>query len=373
MSASSVWSASAVAAIAGLPAPTAPSIGPATAKPLIPGVDLWDHWPVQTRDGRIAAVGGGALYMFLSAPAGADPDHRHGMARIRAMHETSTGWRDLGLLLPDGHSPGSREWAGSAMLSDDQATLTLYFTAVGRRGEPVPSFDQRIFETSAELRAAAGSIEFGPWSPPIECVAADGVTYTRDMAGGGAIGTIKAFRDPSYFHDPADGGEYLLFTGSLAASASDWNGAIGLAGRTPEGKWAPRPPLITADGVNNELERPHVIVRDAIYYLFWSTQRKVFAAGGPSGPTGLYGMAADHLAGPWRPLNGTGLVVANPDAAPAQAFSWLVRPDLNVLSFVDLPGLSRPPRDAAEARAHFGGTPAPLVRIGLDGDRSWIE
>ena len=35
------------------------------------------------------------------------------------------------------------------------------------------------------------------------------------------------------------------------------------------------------------------------------------------------------------PLNGTGLVFANPDTAPKQAYSWLVLPDLQVTSFID--------------------------------------
>lgn len=373
MTSASAWTASAVAAIAGRPTPAAPPIDPAEVEPLIPGVDLWDLWPVQTRDGRIAPVAGGALHMLLSAPAGADPEERHDVARIRLMHETAGGWRDLGPLLPDGHAPGSREWAGSAVLSDDGGTLTLYFTAAGRRGESTPSFEQRLFETHAELRVSGDAIGFGPWSPPVECVVADGEIYMRDMAGGGAIGTIKAFRDPGYFRDPADGREYLLFTGSLARSASDWNGAIGAARRDAGGAWRLLPPLTTADGLNNEMERPHMLVRDGCYYLFWSTQRKVFAPDGPAGPTGLYGMVADAPAGPWRPLNGTGLVLSNPAEAPHQAFSWLVRHDLRVMSFVDLPGLSRPPTDAAERRAHFGGTPAPLLRIGLEGYRSWLE
>lgn len=368
----SAWTASAVAAIAGQPTPATPLIDPADVEPFIPGVDLWDLWPVQTRDGRIAPVARGALYMLLSAPVGPDPETRHGVARIRLMHEVADGWRDLGPLLPDDHSPGSREWAGSAILSDDGAMLTLYFTAAGRRDEATPTFEQRLFETRAELRVSGDAIGIGPWSPPVECVVADGETYMRDMAGGGAIGTIKAFRDPGYFRDPADGSEYLVFTGSLAASTSDWNGAIGAARLEADGGWRLLPPLITADGINNELERPHIVVRDGCYYLFWSTQRKVFAPDGPSGPTGLYGMVADGIAGPWRPINGTALVLANPEAAPFQAFSWLVRPDLKVLSFIDLVGMTRLPRDAAEARAGFGGTPAPLVEIALEDDRSWI-
>ena len=190
------------------------------------------------------------------------------------------------------------------------------------------------------------------------------------MEGGGGIGTIKAFRDPAFFRDPADGRDYLLFAASLARSTSPWNGAVGIACRSNDGAWALLPPLVDANDLNNELERPHIVVRDGSYYLFWSTQRKVFADGGPSGPNGLYGMVADRLAGPWRPINGTGLVLANPPKAPYQAFSWLVLADLRVLSFVDLIGLDRPPHDAAEARAHFGGTPAPIVSLHLNGDRA---
>ena len=366
------WSAAMVAAIAEQPDAQAPVIDPAWVKPVLPGMDLWDLWPIQTPDGATATVDGGALFLVLSAPIMGDPEKRHAHARIRLMHHGIAGWRDLGVLLPDGHTPGSREWAGSAVL-DENGQLTVYFTAAGRRGEPVITFAQRVYETNCRLTIDKRRIELTQWSAPRECFAPDGIVYTREMTGGGLIGTIKAFRDPGYFRDPADAREYLLFTGSLAASASPWNGAIGLARRDADRKWAPLPPLITADGVNNELERPHMLVRDGLYYVFWSTQRKVFAANGPSGPTGLYGMAADRIEGPWRPLNETGLVLANPAAAPFQAFSWLVMADLGIVSFTDIVGLDRAPQDAAEARAHFGGTPAPKLQLAVKGDRAWID
>jgi levansucrase len=322
------------------------------------------------RDGRVARIAGGELIMFLSAPSNGDPDSRHAIARIRLVHRKSAGWRDLGLLLPEGHAPGSREWAGSAVLSDDGVTLTLHFTAAGRRGEQTLSFEQRMFETHAVLSVVDRQISLGEWSAPVETAIADDRHYMRDMAGGGAIGTIKAFRDPAWFRDPADGQAYLLFTASLAGSASPWNGAIGIAHDDGADGWTLLPPLIDADGINNELERPHIVMHDGRYHLFWSTQAKVFADGGPCGPNGLYGMVANTLAGPWRPLNGTGLVLANPVEAPFQAYSLLVLSDLRVLSFADIVGLDRPPRDAAEARAHFGGTPAPALRIIIDGDRT---
>jgi len=265
--------------------------------------------------------------------------------------------------------PGSREWAGSAIVSPAHDALTLYFTAAGHHGEAALSFDQRLFETSAPLSVTGGVPVIGAWAAPLESLAADGVVYTSDMAGGGAIGTIKAFRDPAWFRDPADGEDHLLFTASLAGSRSPWNGAIGIAHRR-EGRWELGTPLISADGVNNELERPHIVVHAGRYYCFWSTQQKVFAADGPAGPNGLYGMVAERLTGPWRPLNGTGLVCANPIDAPIQAYSWLVLDDLSILSFIDRPGLRAEPCDAQLARRHFAGTPASIARLALDGDQA---
>lgn len=348
----------------------APVIGP--PRRLIADVDLWDYWPVQDQEGNMVQIAGGAVFMLLSAPVLADPDARHAIARLRLMQRFGETWRDLGLMFDEGFSPGSREWSGSAIVSADRKEVTLYYTVAGRRGETEVSFEQRLFETRSAITVDGDRIVFSAWSPPTQMLAPDGVHYLRDMAGGGAVGTIKAFRDPAYFRDPSDGAEYILFAASLARSSSPWNGAVGLARRTPDGRWAALAPLVEAEGLNNELERPHIVVRDGRYYLFWSTQTKVFAQGGPLGPNGLYGMVADQFSGPWRPLNGTGLVFANPPAAPFQAYSWLVLPDLCVQSFADLVGLSTPPRDPQTARAHFGGSPAPELRIALEDDRAWL-
>ena len=73
-------------------------------------------------------------------------------------------------------------------------------------------------------------------------------------------------------------------------------------------------------------------------------------------------MVADSMAGaPCRPLNGTGLVLANPSDRPQQTYSWYVDASLTVCSFVDvLPG------------SGFGGVPAPLLRLTLDGTRAHL-
>jgi levansucrase len=384
----------------------APVITPAMIAPLVAGLDIWDHWPVQALDGSIARIAGGVLVIALSAPAVGAPDDRHAQARLRLFHHAAGIWHDLGDLLPNGFSPGSREWAGSAVVDPAHRSLTLYFTAAGRRGETVIGFGQRLFETTAALDADGARPKL--WSPPVEAVVPDGVDYETRLAGGGAIGTTKAFRDPSFWRDPRDGNDYLLFAASRAGAASAWNGVIGIARRTGVtddarrtgvtdaarrtgvtdgareagvtdgarrtggahrgGGWALCPPLVDATGLNNELERPHIVVIRERIYLFWSTQAKVFADAGPRGPNGLYGVVADAIDAPWRPINGSCLVLRNPDNAPFQAYSWQVFPDGSVWSFADMIGLASPPRDAAEARRHFGGAPAPRLHLRFDGD-----
>ncbi|WP_232475964.1 glycoside hydrolase family 68 protein [Flavisphingomonas formosensis] len=363
------WTPAHVAAIGDAAGARVPPI--AACDPVLPGIDLWDHWPVIDRDGRTVQFDGGPLVIALSAPVLPDPDARHAVARLRLMQKGEHGWRDFGHLLPDGFDPGSREWAGTAVLEADGRTLSLYYTSAGVRGESEPSFLQRLLLTRGTLTIDDDGARVEDWSMPIDLATPDDEFYQADMAGGGIVGTIKAFRDPFPVVDGDSGTEYVLFAASKPGSSSKWNGLIGVA-RLAEGKCTLLPPLVDADGVNNELERPHIVRHAGRFYLFWSTQAKVFAEGTPKGPNGLYGLVSDHLLGPWRPLNATGLVLANPMEAPFQAYSWLVLDDLTVWSFADLVGLAEAPRDLAEARRAFAGTPAPVIQLAIEGDVSRI-
>jgi levansucrase len=361
-----IWTAAHVAAIAD----TAPSYTPliTAADSIIPDLDIWDMWPLTTRAGATVDIAGGILWFALSAPPLPNPEDRHGLARIRLLHQQGEKWTDLGNALPDGFSPGSREWSGSAIL-DAPHFVTLFFTAAGRRGERQLTFEQRLFQTTGTLNAAQTAIT--AWSPPVESVASDDDIYVLANQAEGAPGKIKAFRDPGYFQDPADGRCYLLFAASLKRSGNAANGAIGIARAAGPQRWQLLPPLLHADGVTNELERPHIVVRDGHYYLFWSTLHAVFADHGPAGPTGLYGMVAPALFGPYTPLNGTGLVAANPPAEPEQTYSWLVLGDLRVASFVDDWAGSAP--DLQRPRRQFGGVPAPFFSLDVAAGKAWIR
>jgi levansucrase len=373
----SVWTAAHVSAIAAGDGAAIPLITADQVQTILPGTDLWDMWPVQLADGTVASFDGATLWMILSAPTFDNPDDRHAVARIRLVRQQGDVWRDCGNAMPDGFSPGSREWAGSAAFDPVSNKLTLYFTAAGRRGEAKSTVEQRLFQTSGELTVDGnGAAQVNNWSPPQESFTSDDHHYVRVDQAEGELGLIKAFRDPAFFRDPADGASYLLFTGSLKQSTHAFNGAIGIARAINADctLWTLLPPIVEADSLNNELERPHVIARGDLYYLFWSTQRRVFAPEGPAGPTGLYGMVAPSLFGPYRPINDTGLVAANPEAEPLQAYSWLVLDTLEVVSFVDHWGLGgRRLEDHPELRrTQFGGTPAPRFKLALDGDSAHI-
>ncbi|KQR87614.1 glycoside hydrolase family 68 protein [Sphingomonas sp. Leaf343] len=361
------WSAAAIAGIRDQADAALPVIGAADVAPVVPDHDVWDMWPIADADGRTVFVDGRSFWFFLATPRFADPDQRHDAARIRLTSHGADGWRDHGDTFAEGFTPGSREWSGSAVLAADGETLTMYFTASGRRGEP-RSFEQRLFESTGRFVAAAAQTE--GWSPPVESVATDRVTYAAADQTEAVDDRIKGFRDPGYFRDPADGAEYLLFVGSAGWLDDVHDGVIGAARREGD-RWVLTPPLVEAIGTNSELERPHIVVVDGRYYLFWSTQAKRFAPDtAAAGITGLYAMVADRIGGPWRPVNGTGLVAGNPAAEPFQAYCWWVTGELDVISFVDFWGLEgRSPDTPDLRRRHFGGTAAPWFRLAIDGDR----
>ncbi|MDQ3874038.1 MAG: glycoside hydrolase family 68 protein [Actinomycetota bacterium] len=370
------WTRKHLARLVERAATTAPLIHASDVVRILPAYDVWDLWPVRELDGAVSLTADGELWIALSAPATGAPDARHDVTRLRLLAKRDGRWTHMGPVFPDGASPGSREWAGSTVHRD--GSVTVFYTAAGRRGEERRTFVQRIAQATGRLVIEGTRIELTDWSHHRESVQADGVVYLRAEEEYGEPGFIKAFRDPFFFRDPASDRDYLLFTGSLASAETNFNGAIGIAeaGDDRWSRWSLLPPLLHAHGVNNELERPHVVVREGRYYLLFSTQRRTFHPD-VTGPTGLYGFVGPSLLGPYEAINESGLVLQNPPEEPFQAYSWLVLNDLRVVSFVDFHSLrGRRPGDLAserEARSAFGGTIAPVLQLAFDGTRAWIE
>ncbi len=343
-----------------------PEITAAQSVPMTPELDVWDSWPLSDPDGTPVTWRNGELWFALAVERSSDPESRHDLARIHHFHRKGDYFEHLGATLPEGSGRGARQWSGSALYEDGK--VTLYFTAAGYAKDTHVTFHQRIFMTSTVLSDVD---VFGGWSDPVELFVADGEVYQPANQEDGIAGKIKAFRDPSHYRDES-GEDYILFTGSCASEPGTHNGLIGLAKADAEGAYRLLPPIITATGTSNELERPHIVKKDGRLYMFWSTQRGVFDPG-ISAPTGMYGATATSIEGPWELLNGHGLVAANPIDFPTQAYSWWVLPDLSVTSFVDYWG----PEDNSSSeletrRARFGGTFAPFFQIELDGTTTRI-
>ncbi|RVQ68811.1 glycoside hydrolase family 68 protein [Croceicoccus ponticola] len=356
------WTAADLATLAQRDFDRAPVLGQTDVVRIGSDLDVWDAWPLADNAGNPVSWRGGELWFALAAPALDDPEERHGKARIHTFHHVDGAFHHMGPTLPDGFSPGTREWSGSARIEGDE--VALYFTAAGARDEDRLSYRQRLFVT--RLHLGDGEEIFKGWSEPRELLAPGSGPYLAVEAAEGTIGEIKAFRDP-FPWDLPDGRKILLFTASSKADPGPFNGMVGMALAGEDGTYNAVDPLIDAVGTNNELERPHLVAANGRIYLFWSTQAKVFAPGCIA-PTGLYGAVADNIEGTWQLLNGDGLIFANPVNEPFQTYSWWVMPDLRVTSFVDYWGVDDPAAEAKpHGRAHFGGTFAPFLHLTLDG------
>lgn len=366
-----IWTSQHLDQLVEEPATTAPVIESPSLR-VLPGHDIWDPWPVQELDGSVTVVSGRELWMALSAPATGHPEQRHDHSRIRLFAKTGDNWRSLGLVFADGTSLGSREWSGCAVRRPD-GTVSIFYTAAGLRGQTRPTFHQRVIEARPRLTVDEGSIQLERRVEHREILRSDGDTYLPADEEEGGPGRIRAFRDPSWFRDPADGHEYLLVAASVPWH-DRFTGAVALAHATGEG-WQLLPPLVVAAGINHEIERPHLIVHRDQYYLFFSTSRRAFYPP-HAAPTGLYGFVAPTLNGPYEPLNGSGLVLQNPPAQPDQAYAWVVLADLGVVSFINYLSANdghHIDAQAAEARARFGGTVAPVLRIVLEGNKTALS
>lgn len=336
----------------------------------IPEIDasrwFWDFAPVVDGNNVAIAFGDAEIWLALSAPKGPDATARHFEARLSVLLLSAAGWRFVGELMPEGAHPGNREWAGMAVLEGDR--LRTYFTSAGVAGHGGRGYQQRLFESTARMVRDCDEPAFVDWSVATEFLAADEGPYLVADQSSGEPGFIRAFRDPFWFNHLNDG-PIVLFTATSSSTNSKFNGAIG-AGRFEASyqKWTHIEPLVLSCGVTTELERPHIVVIDDLFYLFWSTQSYTFASDCPA-PTGLYGAVSDRHDGGYRLLNESGLVLANPKKRPFQAYSWFVTHELRVQGFVDLPNVpqGRYTGCAPSASERFAGNAAPQLKLHVDG------
>lgn len=387
------------------------AITPDTAAPVIdfdaleetaPDLWVWDTWPLREQDGSIAVLPGGWRVIFsLTATRSVLPGKRHDIATIRYFYSRDgQDWIPGGRVFPEGEPLGSRQWAGSAFVDDGD--VYFFYTATGREGEAMLSYEQRMAFSQGQVFSNINGVIFGSWNEHVIILEPDGEFYqTQEQSG---EGIIYSFRDPWYYKDPETGCEYLLFEGNTAilstvrecepenigdgdfrsgnnvpGGAVQFNGNVGIALLNSDDytEWLLLPAILEAECVNQQLERPHIVYQNGRYYLFTVSHQFTFAPG-LDGPDGLYGFVANDLFGNYVPLNGGGLVIANPPSQPFQAYSWLVLPDFSVESFVNYFNLEGLPLDEIGNQTdefiynHFGGVLAPTLQLQVNGTQTDI-
>ena len=347
---------------------------------------VWDTWPLMNEKNEPVKYNGWNVIFSLVAPRDKttkniteDFNNRHGKARIGVwISRDAKSWQFNGLLFDGCHSLGEQEWAGCTVLNKDNE-ITVYYTAKYATNS-IPT------KVTGKIHSDGEGVFFTGFRDFIHLFEADGVWYQTYEQN-----EMYGFRDPWFFRDPKDGKAYLLFEGNVAGvrgshvvtqrdigknkehvpdGARFQTANIGIA-RAVDDKceqFELLPPLITAVGVNDQTERPHMVFKDGKVYLFTISHAFTYAEG-LKGPDGVYGFVADDIFGPYKPMNGSGLVLGNPSQAPYQSYSHYVMPNLLVESFID----STPWAHSQDKGAYrVGGTLAPTVRIELKGDTSQV-
>ncbi|MGP7816627.1 glycoside hydrolase family 68 protein [Niallia sp. 01092] len=362
---------------------------------------IWDTWPLTTEEGKIAKVNGYKVIFALTAPRSIGWNDRHFEAAIRYFYsKDGVSWKMGGLAYKNEDALGQMQWAGSSIITKDNK-VHLYYTATGRSGaknDPRPenyyNLEQRIVETSFDIKEdkKKKSLKLSNWSKHKVILQPDGKYYqTKEQSLALNAPIVYSFRDPSFFKDPKTGKKYIIFEGNTGGDnpvvqkqnignweyrknnpvpegAEKYNGNIGIAELKGKSYTDLKllPPLLDATGVNQQLERPHIVVKNSKYYLFTISHAFTYAPR-LQGPDGLYGFVSSSLQKNYKPLNKNGLVIANPKDNDVQTYSWLVMDNLTVLSFIN------------EVKDHenndntiLGGTFAPTLNISLDKDTSKI-
>ncbi|MFF8345223.1 glycoside hydrolase family 68 protein [Cellulosimicrobium funkei] len=391
---------------------------------------VWDTWTLTDEHSDQYSFKGWEIAFSLVADrhAGYSFDDRHTEARLgyffrkadvpASERPANGGWEYGGHVFPDGASGAifedqsfshQTEWSGSTRVFDGNK-LRVFYTGVAfyrnDDGSNRKPYDPRLVQSEGRIFADEDGVWLTGFRDQHDLLQADGEYYQT-----GEQNEFFNFRDPFTFEDPAHPGEtYMVFKGNSAVERGERacteedlgyrpdedpvlvetpdevmdRGAhyqmanVGLARATNAAltEWEFLPPILSANCVTDQTERPQIYIKDGKYYLFTISHRGTYAAG-IDGPEGVYGFVGDGIRSDFQPLNrGSGLALGNPTNlnfaggqpfAPDynqpyghfQSYSHYVQPGGLVTSFIDSVG--------TEGDFRRGGSQAPTVRLNIDG------
>lgn len=393
---------------------------------------VWDTWPLTDEDGNQYSVNGWEIIFSLVADRDLGFDDRHVYAKIGYFYRPADiaaedrpedgGWTYGGLVFKEGVTgkifedqsySHQTQWSGSARIFKN-GEIKLFFTDVAfyrdENGADIKPYDPRIALSVGKVHTTKKKVNLTGFNKVTDLLQADGEYYQT-----GEQNPYFNFRDPFTFEDPDNPGKtYMVFEGNTAmareeaycteedlgyregdpyaetvdevnASGAPYqiaNVGLAVAKNKQLTEWEFLPPILSANCVTDQTERPQFVFKDGKAYLFTITHRSTYAAG-IDGPEGVYGFVGDGIRSDFQPLNGgSGLALGNPTNlnfwqgqpfAPDynqhpgafQAYSHYVMPGGLVQSFIDTIGTSD---DFVR-----GGTLGPTVKMDIDGDTTSVD
>lgn len=321
-------------------------------------MDVWDTWPLQNADGTVANYYG---YQVVFGLAG-DPDRGWDtfiyMFYKKAGDTSIDAWKNAGRVFKntDKNVPNdpilnqqAEEWSGSSTLTAD-GHIRLFYT--NRQGwDPANGFYGKQTLTTAQINVSElteDTLKVDGVEDFKSIFDGDGKMYqTVDQAfSGGDYSDNHTLRDPHYVED--NGHKYLVFEANTGTEmgyqgedafnnrafyegskkffqaerekllqspnkkvASLANGALGIIELNDDYSLKQvMKPLLASNTVTDEIERANVFKLNGKWYLFTDTRgAKMVVDGVDAEDIYMLGYVSDSLTGPYKPLNGTGLVL----------------------------------------------------------------
>lgn len=319
-------------------------------------LDVWDSWAVQNpRTKLVENWNGYQLAVAMMGVPGKNDSHLY-LLYNKFGDNNLQNWKNAGSIFGYGLDELDQQWSGSAILNSD-GSVQLFYTKVDTRDHG--KNHQKIASITLNLGHDSEKVWINSTENDQVIFEGDGYHYqTFDQWNATNRGADNIAMRDAHIVEEEDGSRYLVFeastgtenyqgahqifdlsnyggdsnfkvksllqilkNGDITSRATWANAAIGILKLNGDEK-KPKvekvySPLITANMVSDEIERPSLVKLDGKYYLFaasrlnrGSNDDAWYAANTAVGDNVvMVGYVSDNLLGGYKPLNNSGVVL----------------------------------------------------------------
>ncbi|WP_455468212.1 glycoside hydrolase family 68 protein [Streptococcus salivarius] len=319
-------------------------------------LDVWDSWAVQNpRTKLVENWNGYQLAVAMMGVPGKNDSHLY-LLYNKFGDNSLQNWKNAGSIFGYGLDELDQQWSGSAILNSD-GSVQLFYTKVDTRDHG--KNHQKIASITLNLGHDSEKVWINSTENDQVIFEGDGYHYqTFDQWNATNRGADNIAMRDAHIVEEEDGSRYLVFeastgtenyqgahqifdlsnyggdsnfkvksllqilkNGDITSRATWANAAIGILKLNGDEK-KPKvekvySPLITANMVSDEIERPSLVKLDGKYYLFaasrlnrGSNDDAWYAANTAVGDNVvMVGYVSDNLLGGYKPLNNSGVVL----------------------------------------------------------------